>query len=136
VEVLGDAIGPGEKIDEVLGYVERLYGADAKAFDGCFVEDAAEEGFEFDARGEVATVGAEVDAAEDDFAGWKRGAQRFGVDRQECLSHSEAEDFFDYFVWREAAALAADEGDHAVGAAGVAAVLDFQGGAGVIPFSA
>ncbi len=136
VEVLGDAIGGSEEIDQVSRDVKGLDGADAEAFDGGFVEDAAEEVFEFDAGGEVAAVGAEVNAAENDFAGWKRGAQRFGVDRQECLSHCEALNFADDRVWREAAALAADERDYTVGAAGVAAVLDLEGGAGVIAFSA
>src|SRR5216684_6124562 len=121
VEVLGDAIGGSEEIDQVSRDVKGLDGADAEAFDGGFVEDAAEEVFEFDAGGEVAAVGAEVDAAENDFA-----VARIG----------EALDFVDDRVGREAAALAADEGDHAVGAAGVAAVLDFESGAGVIAFSA
>jgi len=135
VEVLGDAIGPGEEIDEVLSDVERLDGTDAEALDGCFAEDTTEEVFKFDARGQIAAVGAEVDAAENDFAGWKRGAQRFGVDRQECLSHCEAADFFDYFVWWETAAFAANKGDYAIGAAGVATVLDLKRGAGVMAFS-
>ena len=39
-------------------------------------------------------------------------------------------------IRRQAAAFAADEGDDAVGAAGVAAVLYLESGAGVIPFSA
>src|SRR6266849_2194057 len=115
VEVLGDAIGGSEEIDQVSRDVKGLDGADAEAFDGGFVEDAAEDVFAFDGGGEVAAVGAEVQAAEHDFAGWKRGAQRFGVDRQECLSHCEALNFADDRVWREAAALAADERDYTVG---------------------
>src|SRR6266851_1700957 len=121
VEMLGDAVGGGKEIDEVLGDVERLDGADAEAFDGGFVEDAAEEVFEFDAGGEVAAVGAEVDAAENDFA-----VARIG----------EALDFVNDCVGWEAAALAADKGDDTVRAAGVATVLDFESGAGVIAFSA
>jgi len=121
VEVLGDAIGGGEEFDKVLGNVERLDGADAEAFDSGFVEDAAEEILEFDAGGKVATVGAEVNSAENDFA-----VARFG----------EALDFVDDCVRGKAAASPANEGDDAVGAAGVAAVLDFEGGAGVIAFSA
>src|SRR5882724_2379899 len=62
VKVLGDAIGPGEEIDEVLRDIERFDGADAEALDGGFVEDAAEEVFEFYAGSEIAAVGAEVDA--------------------------------------------------------------------------
>jgi len=120
VEVLGDAIGPGEEIDEVLGNVERLDRADAEALDGCFAENAAEEVFKFDARGQIAAVGAEVDAAENDFA-VSRGA--------------ELPDFLDDGMGRETAALATDEGDYAVGAAGVATVLDLEGGASVMAFS-
>ena len=37
VEVLGDAIGPGEEFDEILGDVEGFDGADAEALDGGFV---------------------------------------------------------------------------------------------------
>jgi hypothetical protein len=110
VEMLGDAVGPSEESDEILRNVERLDGADAEAFDGCIVKDAAEEVFEIDARGEIAAVGAEVDAAEDDFA---------------IAGFGEALDFLDDIVGRQAAAFAADEGDDAVGTAGIAAVLDF-----------
>lgn len=67
VEMLGDAIGRGEEVDEVLGDVEGLDGADAETLDGGFAEDAAKYGFEFDARRKIAAVSAEVDAAEDDF---------------------------------------------------------------------
>src|SRR6266851_5748205 len=121
VEVLGDVIGGSEEIDQVSRDVKGLDGADAEAFDGGFVEDAAEEVFEFDAGGEAAAVGAEVDAAENDFA-----VARIG----------EALDFVNDCVGWEAAALAADKGDDTVRAAGVATVLDFESGAGVIAFSA
>ena len=67
MEVLGDARRGSEESDEVLRDVERFDGADAEAGDVGFVEDAAEEIFEFDAGSEIAAVGAEVDAAEDDF---------------------------------------------------------------------
>src|SRR5229473_4390601 len=121
MKVLGEAIGRSEEVDEVLRDVERFDGADAETFDGCFVENAAEEVFEFDAGGKIAAVGAEVDAAEDDFA-----VSRF----------AEALDFLNDCIGRQAAAIAADEGDHAVGATGIAAVLDLERGAGVIPFPA
>src|SRR5260370_6218738 len=121
VEVVGEAIGGSEEIDEVLGNVEGLDGADAETFDGGFVENAAEEVFEFDAGRKIAAVGAEVDAAENDFA-----VSRF----------AELLYFPDDCVRRQAAAFAADKGDHAVGAAGVAAILNFERGAGVIPFPA
>src|SRR5882672_6945055 len=121
VEMLGDAIGPGEEFDEILGDVQRLDGADAETFDGGFVKDAAEERFEFDAGRKVAAVGAEIDAAENDFAE---------------AGFAEALNFLKDSFGREAAALSANEGDDAIGAAGIAAVLNLQGGAGVIPFPA
>ena len=121
VEVLGDAIGRSEETDEIFCNVERFDGADAEAFDGCFLEDAAEEVFELDAGREIAAVGAEVDAAEDDFA----------VSRL-----AEVQYFPDDRVRRQAAAPPANKRNHAVGAAGVAAVLDLEGGAGVVPFPA
>src|SRR5258707_15833212 len=99
MEVLGDAVGPGEEIDEVLRNVERLDGTDAEALDGGFAENAAEEVFKFDARGQIAAVGAEVDAAEDDFA---------------VTRSAELPDFLDDGIGRETAALAANKGDNAV----------------------
>jgi len=110
VEVLGDAIVGDEKFDEVLGDVLRLDGADAEAFDRGFIEDAEEERFEFDTGGEIAAVGAEVDAAENDFA---------------VAGLAEALDFGDDNGGREAAAFAADERDDAVRAAEITAVLNF-----------
>src|SRR5260370_19206448 len=117
VKVLGDAIGGSEEIDEVLGNVEGLDGDSGEAFDGGFAENFAEEIFEFDPGGKIAAVGAEIDPAENDFA-----ESRFG----------EALDFMNHGLRWKAAASPADEGDHAVGAAGIAAVLDFEGGAGVV----
>ncbi len=69
----------------------------------------------------IASPGAEIDAAEDDFL-------ETGI--------GEAADLGKNRFWREAAALAADEWDDAEGATIVAAVLNFEGGASVIPFSA
>ena len=68
MEVGREAIAGGNEIDEGEGYVERLDGADAEALDGSFVEDAAKEIEECDARREIAAVRAEIDAAENDFA--------------------------------------------------------------------
>ncbi len=121
VEVRSDAIGDGKEFDEVLGDVEGFDGADAQALDGGFVKDAAEEIEKFDARGEVAAVGAQIDAAENDFA-------KTGV--------SEALYFGEHGLRRQAAGFAANEWNHTEGAAGVAAILDFEGGACVISFPA
>ena len=121
VEVAGEAIGGGEEGDQVGGNVHRLDGADAEARDLGFVEDAAEEIFEFGARSEVAAVHAEVDAAEDDFL---------------VACGGELADFVEDLLRRKTAAFAADERNHAIGAAEVAAVLDFEDGARVIGFAA
>src|SRR5206468_996273 len=96
VEVLGDAIAGGEEMDEIPSDIQRLDGTDAETFDGGFVEDAAEEIFEIDTGREVAAVGAEVDAAEDDFA--RRGRRsmkslRRRRDREERLSYGQALNF-------------------------------------------
>jgi hypothetical protein len=114
-------MGAGEEFDEVLGDVERFDGADAQAFNGGFVEDTAEQIEKFDAGSEIAAVSAEVDAAEYDFA-------ETGI--------GEALDFGDDGAWRKATGLATDEGNDAEGAAGIAAILNFEGGASVIPFPA
>src|SRR6202165_5449824 len=119
VEVLGDAIGGSEEIDEVLRDIERLDRADAQALDGRFVEDAAEEVLEFDARRESAAVGSEVDTAENDFA---------------VFRFAEAFNFLDDGFGREAAALTSNEGDDTVGAAKIGAILNLERRAGVIPF--
>ena len=50
VEMLSDAIGAGEKFDEVLRDVERLDGADAQAVESSLVENLTEEIFKFDFR--------------------------------------------------------------------------------------
>jgi len=94
VEVRRDAVSGGEKVDQVLGDVERLDGADAQALDGSFAEDAAQQVKKFDARHEVAAVGAEVDTAENDFT--ESGFR-------------ETLDFREYRLRRQATGLAADE---------------------------
>src|SRR5712691_2809279 len=58
------------------------------------------------------------------------------MDSQESLSHREVLDFLDDAVRRQAAGFAADEGDDTVGAAKIAAVLDFESWAGVVGFAA
>jgi hypothetical protein len=57
------------------------------------------------------------------------------VDSQDWLSRQLAH-FVYYCVWGKAAAFAADAGDYAVGAAKIAAVLDFEDGARVVEFAA
>src|SRR6266513_2192693 len=85
-----------------------------------------------DARGKIAAVGAEVDAAEHNFSCRERHERRRSAHRQECLPHDEALNFLNDGVRRQAAASPANKRNDAVGTAGVAAVLDFEGGAGVI----
>src|SRR6266705_948449 len=114
VKVLRDAVVGGEEIDQFAGNVHWLDGADAETLDGGFVEDALQQIDKFDARGEIAAPGAEIDPAQDDFA-------RAGGD--------ESADFAENFVWSKAAAASAHEGNHAVRAAVVATILNFQDGA-------
>ena len=102
-------------------FVERLDGADAEAREWSFVKNAAQEIEEAGAGREVAPPGAEIDAAENNFLEARI---------------AEATDFGKDSVGRKAATFAADERDNAEGAAIVAAVLNFEGGASVIPFSA
>ena len=97
VEMRGDTIGGSKEINEVGGNVERLDGADPKAFDRSFVEDTAEKIEECDAGRKVAAVGAEIDAAENDLA-------KAGV--------GETLNFRNDRGWRETAGLAANKRDH------------------------
>ena len=121
VKVLGKAIICGKKLDEILSDVERLDGADAEALDGRFVEDAAEQFDKLEARREFAAPGAEIDAAQNDFA--EAGA-------------AEAAEFVEDALRWKAAGFAADERDDTEGAAGIASVLNFEGWASVIAFPA
>ena len=117
----GDAIGGSKKIDEVGGNVERFDGADAEALHGSFVENAAEKIEEFDTGRKIVSVGAEIDAAENDLEKARIG---------------ETLNFRNNRVWWETAGLAANKRDHTERAARIAAVLDLEGWAGVIPFPA
>ena len=110
-----------DEIYEGESDVERLNGADAEAFDGSFIENAAQEIEECDAPNEIAAVGAQIDAAENDFA---------------IAGIGEALNFRDNFFGRQAAGFPANKRDHAKGATSVAAVLNFQRGARMIPFTA
>ena len=121
VEMRRKALAGGDEIDESEGNIERLDGADAEALDGSFVENAAKEIEKCDARRKIAAIGAEIDAAEHDFA---------------ITGTGEALNFRDNLFGRQAARFTAHERNHAKRAAGVAAVLDFQRGARVIPFPA
>ncbi len=58
VEMGREATGRGDEIDEGESDVERLDGADAEAFEGSFMENAAQEIEKCDARNEIAAVGA------------------------------------------------------------------------------
>ena len=121
VKVLGKAIICSKEFDEVLSDVQRLDGADAEALDRRFVEDAAEKVYEFHAWQKIAAPGAEIDAAENDFA--EAGG-------------AEAAEFVEDAVRWKAAGFAADERDDTKRAAGIASVLNFEGWASVIGFAA
>ena len=103
-----------------MGDVERLDGADAEAREWSFVEDATQEFDNAGAGRKVTPPGAEIDTAENNLL-------EAGV--------AEATDFGKDRVGRKAAAVAPNEWNDAEGAAVVAAVLNFESGASVIPFS-
>ena len=67
VEMRRDAVVGCEEVYEIVRYVKRLDGADAETLDGSFAEYPAEQVEKLNAWGEVAAVGAEIDAAEHDF---------------------------------------------------------------------
>ena len=117
----GDAIGGRKKIDEVGGNVEGLDGTDAEALHRSFIEDEAKKIEEFDAGRKIAAVGAEIDAAENDFT-------KAGI--------GETLNFRNDRVRRKTAGFAADKRNHAKRATGIATVLNFEGWASVVPFSA
>jgi len=84
------------------------------------VENVPKEIVEFRARAKIAAPGPEIDAAENDFA---------------IARLVEAANLGDDFVARKAAAFSTHKRNDAVGAAAVAAILNFQCGASVISFS-
>src|SRR5262249_47965883 len=101
--------------------IERFDGADAKTGERRFVENTPKEIENVGARGEIAAPGAQVDAAQDDFPKARiRETRDFGKDR----------------FGRKATALTSDKRDDAEGTTIDAAVLNLEGGAGVIPFPA
>jgi len=119
--MVSDAISAGEEGDKVLRDVERLDGADAKPRERRLVKNAAKKIENIRARRKIATPGAEVDAAEDDFL--KAGT-------------AETADLGENRIGREAAAFSTDERNDTERATIVATVLNFENGASVIPFPA
>ena len=119
VEMRREAIAEGHEIDERERDVERFNGTDAEAFYHRIIENSPNKFEEFDSWREIAAVGAKIDAAQNNFAVAGRG---------------KALDLCDDFLRRKAAGFSANKRDHAKGATSVAAVLDLQRGAGVIPF--
>ncbi len=67
MKVRGYAIIGGKKFYEVRGNVHRLDGTNAQAFQGRFVENAAQQRRERNASAEVPAVGSNIYATEDDF---------------------------------------------------------------------
>lgn len=114
MKMRGDARLARDEIDEILSDVDRFDGTEAKAGKRAFVKDFADEGEKREARREVAAVTAEIDSAEDDFL-------RAGFD--------EMADFIEHSGGLHAAAASANKRNHAVGAAMIASVLDFESGA-------
>ena len=121
VEVRSEARVGSEEFDEIPGDVEGLDGTDAETFDGGFAEHTREKVEKFYAWREIASVGAEIDAAEDDFA--KAGVRK-------------ALNFGKHGLRRQAAGFSADNWNDAERTAGVAAILNFESRPGVIPFPA
>ena len=109
MEVRGDSCAGSEQIDQVSGDIERLDGTDTQPLNFRLLEDLPEQVEEFDARGEVAPVAAQVDATQNNFA-----EAAFG----------QVADFAKVASNRLAAGFAADERNDAERAAGVAAVLN------------
>ena len=66
--MLREALGGSEKFNEVLRDVHGLDGADTQALDAGLVQNHPEQVFEFNARGEIAAVSAEIDPAQHDFS--------------------------------------------------------------------
>lgn len=68
VKVLSNAIGGGEKTDQILRHIQWLDGTDTQSFNRRFIQNAAEQVEKFETRRKVAAIRAQVDAAQDDLA--------------------------------------------------------------------
>ena len=90
--------------------MERFDRAEAEASDGSFIEYLPQQIEKVAARRKIASPGAEIDAAKNDFL-----VARIG----------EIVNFVDDFFRRKATAFSANERDYAEGTAVVAAILDF-----------
>src|ERR1700730_7821363 len=108
------ASGASGDRDEILGDVLRLNRAEAELLKLGFGQDSFDEANEGHTGLEVAAVTAEVDPAQDNLLRSRR---------------HKAPRLFDDKVRRQTAAAAAHKGDHAIGTAVVAAVLNLQDGA-------
>src|ERR1700730_14978341 len=67
MKVWRHAIICGKKFYEVRGNVHGLDGTNAQAFEGCFVENTAQQISEVNARAQISSVDSDIDAAENDF---------------------------------------------------------------------
>ena len=121
VEMRGEAIGGGEKIDEVGGNVEWFDGTDAETLHGSFVENAAQKIEKFDSGRKIAAVGAEIDATENDFV-------KAGIGKSLNFRNNGSDG--------KAAGFSANKRNDTERASRIAAILDLEGWARVIPFSA
>src|SRR5450631_719149 len=118
MKMLGQAIVVREKPDQIASHIHGFDGADAQTLDRCFVENAAKQIAECYTRRKIPAVRSQIDSAEDNLADAGSGEPVHFV--------------YDRFRW-QAAAVAADKWNHAVGAAGIAAILNLQCRASVIP---
>src|SRR5260370_27335267 len=111
MEMPRDSRRCGNERDKLFGHVLRLDGAEAELLQSGLVQNPSYDLRELDPRHEVPSVGAQIDAAENDLFRAGRG---------------ELPDFFNHYVWHQTTASPSDERDHAVGAAVVATVLNLQ----------
>ena len=121
MEVTRDALGGSDERDEVFGDVHGFDRAEVQALEARVVEDEAQEFDEICARKKIAAVTAQMNSAEYDFA---------------IAAGDKSIQFFDDASGREAAAISANERNHAEGAAMIAAVLYFERGTRVLRFAA
>src|SRR6266851_9146985 len=121
MKMLRNAVCGSEQGDEIPRHIERLDRTDAQALDPGFVQNAAMQTNQVNARGKIAAIGAQIDAAEHNFA---------------VARVTEPLNLFEDLARRQTAALPSHERDHAIRAAAVAAILNLQHWPRVVPFSA
>src|ERR1700680_1210287 len=121
MKMLRHPLARGEERNQLLGYVHRLNRADAQPLDTRLIQNPPQKLNQLDPRRQIPPVRAQIDPAQHNFPVSRRTQSRNLLDDER---------------WLQAAASSAHKGNHAVGAAAVASVLNLHDRTRVIALAA